>query len=164
MPKPTDDDIALLARNISENVNSFLIDEGLLEEEDGVLTLTNTEGVFEPDADTEVHVPAMACSISQTIAFGPRRGQPVQRLRPTGSCGTWTNEFQSEITSPLCAKCDGYTVNANRYIPQNDRKGLENLIFYAARGPLSEERLRDLPNGNVEIKLKTIPRNNTSWL
>jgi len=155
MPKPTDDDIALLARNISENVNSYLIDEGLLEKEDGVLTLTNTEGIFEPDVDTEVHAPAMACSISQTIAFGPRRGQPVQRLRPTRSCDTWTNDFQSEITSPLCAKYDGYTVHANRYIPQNDRQGLEKLISYAARGPLSEERLRDLPNGNVEVKLKT---------
>ena len=120
---------------------------------------------FEPDVDTEVHAPAMASSISQTIAFGPRRGQPVQRLRPAvGNCESWSNRFQSEITSPLCARYDGYTVHANRWIPQSDRKGLEKLISYAARGPLSEERLRDLPNGNVEVKLKTPWTNGTTHL
>ena len=165
MPKLTDDNIALLTRNISETVNSYLIEEGLLTLEDGVVTLTNTEDIFEPDVDTEVHAPAMASSISQTIAFGPRRGQPVQRLRPAvGNCESWSNRFQSEITSPLCARYDGYTVHANRWIPQSDRKGLEKLISYAARGPLSEERLRDLPNGNVEVKLKTPWTNGTTHL
>jgi hypothetical protein len=165
MPKPTDDDISLLTRNISETVNSYLIEEGLLALEDGVATLTNTEDILELDVDTEVHAPAMASSISQTIAFGPRRGQPVQCLRPAvGNCKSWPNRFQSEITSPLCARYDGYTVHANRWIPQCDRKGLEKLISYAARGPLSEERLRDLPNGNIEVKLKTPWSNGTTHL
>ena len=165
MPNPTPEAIDLLAREISESVNSYLIDEGFLTVEEGEIRMADTEGIFEPDIDTDVHAPAMANSISQTIAFGPRRGQPVQRLRPNvGSCESWPNNFETKRTSPLCSSYDGYTVHAHRCILQNDRKALEKLISYAARGPLSDERLRTLPDGNVEVKLKTPWSNGTTHL
>ena len=156
MSKPSDDEIANLTRNISESVNSYLIDKGFLVEEGDILSMVNTEGIFEADVDTDVHAPAMACSISQTIAFGPRRGQPVQRLRPLHpGCGTWPNQPTPEMKSHLCASYDGYTVHAQRYIPAHDKESLEKLVSYAARGPLSDDRLKSLENGTVQVKLKT---------
>lgn len=165
MPKPTDDAIGLLAKEICETVNSYLIDEGFLVEEDGNVMVANTEDILNPDVDTDVHLPAMASSISQTIAFGPRKGLPVQRLRPNaGSCRSWPNSFSPKTTSPLCCSYDGYTVHAERSILHNDRNALEKLISYAARGPLSDDRLRAMPDGNVEVKLKTAWSNGTTHL
>jgi hypothetical protein len=36
-----------------------------------------------------------------------------------------------------------------------DRAGLERLLTYVSRGPLSNSRLEILKNGDIKVKLKT---------
>jgi hypothetical protein len=55
-------------------------------------------------------------------------------------------------------------VHAYRYIPAHDKESLEKLVSYAARGPLSDDRLKVLEGGNVQVKLKTSWSDGTTHL
>ena len=163
MPKPDDEAIALLARRLCEEVNDLLIAEGFLVEDGDYFRLADTTSLFEPDVDTELHLPSMAGSITQRIAFGPRAGQPVQRLRTADSQQEWPDPEQL-ILGPRCASFGGYNLHANTSIAGNNRVGLEKLIGYAARGPISDERLERLDENNVRVRLKTPWKDGTTHL
>jgi len=49
---------------------------------------------------------------------------------------------------------EGFSVHAGVYVPSRDRLRLERLLRYAARGPISNERLSLLPDGRLRYKLK----------
>jgi hypothetical protein len=165
MPAPTNQSIALLVRSISDHVNSLLIDEGFLREEEGQVTLEDTTDLFKPDVDTDVHLPAMAASISQKIAFGPRAGQPVKRLFTTGPAGcSWSDPESTTVTGPCCASHGGYSLHANTCIPNHDKHRLEKLITYVARGPIADERLERVGDETVRVRLKTPWKDGTTHL
>jgi hypothetical protein len=163
MAKPDNESIALLARRLCENVNSLLIDEGFLCEDGEDLRLADTTGLFQPDVDTELHLPAMAGSITQRIAFGPRAGQPVQRLRTADSQEKWPDPEQL-ILGPRCASFGGYNLHANTSIAGNNKVGLEKLLGYAARGPISDERLERIGENTIQVRLKTPWKDGTTHL
>jgi hypothetical protein len=49
---------------------------------------------------------------------------------------------------------DGFSLHANAHVHPNDRTGLERLLRYAGRPPLSLERLEERPDGKIVVQLK----------
>jgi hypothetical protein len=53
-----------------------------------------------------------------------------------------------------CAFLEGFSLHADTWVHENDREGLERLANYGARGPLSLERLSQLPDGRLSYRMK----------
>jgi hypothetical protein len=60
-----------------------------------------------------------------------------------------------------CAMVEGFSVHAGVFVPARNRLRLERLLRYAARGPISNERLSLLPDGRIRYKLKRRWNNGT---
>lgn len=58
-----------------------------------------------------------------------------------------------EYPDPYSAKLDGFSLNAKVEIAKEKREKLKKLISYCARGPIAQERLREV-SGGVSYKLK----------
>jgi hypothetical protein len=71
-------------------------------------------------------------------------------------------ESIGDSASPRCAAAAGFSLHGNVEIPTGDRLRLERLIRYAARPPLSMERLEELPDGRLRYWFKTAGRNGTN--
>ncbi len=99
-------------------------------------------------ADDALEVIAGA-SVQSLIATGRRRGQAVMRLGndPLEPWGQY-------VLGRQCAAVEGFNLHAHTRIAGNDREGLERLVRYIARPPLSEERLSELSDGRVAVRLK----------
>ena len=54
----------------------------------------------------------------------------------------------------LSAFLNGFSLHAGVHLHANDRKGLEQLCSYGARGPFSLERLSQLPDGRLCYRMK----------
>lgn len=54
----------------------------------------------------------------------------------------------------LCARLDGFSLDAQVRIHENDREGLERLCQYVLRPPLAVPRLTLLDDGNVRYRMK----------
>ena len=54
----------------------------------------------------------------------------------------------------MLASVDGFSLQAARHLHENDRPGLEFLVRYVLRPPLSLGRMSELPNGKILIRLK----------
>ena len=63
-----------------------------------------------------------------------------------------------------CFSVNGFSLHANTAINTHARDRLYKLIEYIARGPLSNERLEILANGDVKLALKTPWANGTTHL
>jgi Putative transposase/Transposase zinc-binding domain len=61
-------------------------------------------------------------------------------------------------TPALVVERDGFNLHAGVHIEAGDDLGRERLLRYAARPPLSLERLRRLPGGRVAYRLKYVAR------
>jgi hypothetical protein len=53
-----------------------------------------------------------------------------------------------------CAQLEGFSLHANTHVHENDRRGLEQLCRYGARGPLALERLTEHEDGRLAYRLK----------
>ena len=91
-------------------------------------------------------------AILNRTATGPRSGQPTQRLYDDALRGVKGDLF----TATRCVNVDGFSLHANVRIKAGERGKLEKLVRYTARGPLSNERLRELPDGRLAYDLKRI--------
>jgi hypothetical protein len=110
--------------------------------------------------DHEALTAALAASISGKIAFGPNTGNCVRKIG--GGFG-----YEGEV--PLakgkrCFSVNGFSLHANTAINTYSRDRLYKLIEYIARGPLSNERLEIMANGDVKLALKTPWANGTTHL
>jgi len=110
------------------------------------------------DEDQADAVSAIAgASVQSLIATGKRRGAAVMRL------GNDPHEpWRDYVVGERCAFVEGFNLHANTRIAANDREGLERLIRYIARPPLSEERLSELRDGRVAVRLKRPWRDGTT--
>ena len=93
---------------------------------------------------------ATKASIAGRIAFGPNAGQKVTRI---GSGFGYAEEIPM-MKGRLCCTMNGFSLHAARAINTHNRKGLEQLISYIARGPFSNDRLTLVPDGKVKLGLK----------
>jgi Putative transposase/Transposase zinc-binding domain len=70
---------------------------------------------------------------------------------------------QSEfVLGRRCAMVEGFNVHANTAIKADDREGREHLLRYIARPPLSDERMSQLEDGRVALRLKKAWRDGTT--
>ncbi len=76
------------------------------------------------------------------IAFGDHAGTRVRR-----ACGADARPRRSR------AGYEGFNLHASAPVQAHDRAGLERLIRYTARPPLSDERLALRPDGSVALQL-----------
>ena len=84
-----------------------------------------------------------------TQLLGPCPGQPLMRVL-AGSPRT-----APSAAGKLVAEVRGVNVHAERAVDGRDRAQLERLCRYLARPPLSHDRLSLLPDGRVQLALKT---------
>jgi hypothetical protein len=96
-----------------------------------------------------------AAAIAGRTALGERAGARDERI----GRGTRAAPF---VKGPLCADCDGFSLNAAVRLPAFARERLEKLCRYAARPPIAEERLSLLPDGRVSYALKKRWRDGTT--
>ncbi|HIO50638.1 TPA: hypothetical protein EYN23_25270 [Candidatus Poribacteria bacterium] len=87
-------------------------------------------------------------SIRGVVQFGPDSGRRV--------CRVFGEAAGSQCRSDkVLGRGQSFNVEAGRVVPANDRAGLERLVRYILRPPLSRSRLRERSDGQIEIKLKT---------
>jgi hypothetical protein len=90
-----------------------------------------------------------SASITGRVATGPRAGRRIVRIGDEMECG-----YAEMKPGRCCASIEGFSVHAGVGVPARDRIRLERLLRYAARPPLSNERLLLLPDGRLLYKLK----------
>ncbi len=54
----------------------------------------------------------------------------------------------------LCAQDMGFNLHAARRTAAEDKEGRESLCRYILRPPIANQRLRLLPQGNVQLRFK----------
>ena len=82
------------------------------------------------------------------VATGPRRGCRVLRLGRTGE------DANAAVIGRRCTDFEGFNVHANTCAHANERERLEILVRYLARPPIADDRLSELPDGRLALKLK----------
>jgi hypothetical protein len=146
----------ILKRIVKRTITSFK-KHGYLSEDGEVTDHPLADPLFQDHESLDL---ATRASLEGRIAFGPNAGKKVTKIG--GGFG-----YYEEI--PLargkrCLSMNGFSIHANRAINTQDRTGLEQLISYISRGPLSNDRLTILPSGNVRLRLKSSYRDGTSHL
>ena len=98
-----------------------------------------------------------AASVCGRIATGPEAGRRVavggDRVDPEGL---------DSSAGPRCAAVAGFSLHGNVAIAARDRLRLERLFRYAARPPLSMDRLEAFPHGRLRYWFKTPWRDGTT--
>ena len=87
--------------------------------------------------------------MTNRVATGARAGQTLR-----GSYVPSRPSQPVEHPSPRCARVDGYSLHANTRVSAANRKRLEKLCRYIARGPLATHRLKERSDGLLEYRLK----------
>ena len=124
MPPPTDDEVEALLLDVAQRVHAIFAKRGF----------------FDDDASA-AEVPGALEMLQQKAAMGQRS----LALAP-----------MQERTSPRgrrSAFVEGFSLHADLHLHANDREALERLLLYGARGPLSENRLRLLPDGRISYRI-----------
>jgi Putative transposase/Transposase zinc-binding domain len=137
MPKPTQSQIADVAKRTADRVEKLLRDRGLLSENEA--NLESTEPPDQPGL--------FACY--ELASQNPFRtaGGPSLRAVPD------PNEPVAEVR--------GINIHAKQLVDGRDRKQLERLCRYITRPPLAQERLTELPDGRYRLELKSAWKDGT---
>ncbi|MBC7896551.1 MAG: transposase, partial [Cytophagaceae bacterium] len=90
------------------------------------------------------------------VATGPPRG--FRHLRGRGP----TADVDAFVMGRLCAQVEGYNLQAATRVGANDRQGLERISRYLARPPIATDRLSQLADGRLELRLKRPWRDGTT--
>jgi hypothetical protein len=88
-----------------------------------------------------------AASMRYLTALGKNAGQPLMRV--ISEMDPDNKHADREARTVL-----GYNMHASIPIEAHDRRGLERLLRYMGRPPLSEERLKLAPDGRIVVKFK----------
>lgn len=126
LPPPTDEEVEALLLEVMKRVHGLL----------------SKRGFFDEDAQAAEPATALT-SLQQEAAQGQRvlplpydeRGRPKPRKERT-------------------AFREGFSLHASLHLHANDREALERLCLYAGRGPIAQERLEVLPDGQVSYRMK----------
>jgi hypothetical protein len=84
------------------------------------------------------------------------RGYRVLRVRGVEA------EVDAFDMGRLCAQVEGYNVQAATRIAANDREALERMGRYLARPPIATDRLSQMEDGRLELRLKRAWRDGTT--
>jgi hypothetical protein len=143
-PAPTDEDVARVVAAVFRRVERALADR-------------------EPDAAQRRFIesaPVLAAvaeaSARGVVATGPRRGRRIIRIRGAPA------DVDAFVMGRLCAQVEGFNLQAATRIGANDREGLERMARYLARPPIATDRLSQLDDGRLELRLKRAWRDGTT--
>ena len=151
---PTDEETGDIIEVIADKVIRYLREINYLSPEDD--EPSETEAPFDQlFADSEQLTAAAYASNSMKIAFGENAGKSVRRIGKTfGFLGE-----HALVKSTRCATVNGFSLHANRYVGERERKKLEDLFSYAARPSFSNKRLSlkdpEDPAGDYIYELKS---------
>jgi hypothetical protein len=149
-PMPKQQDITVLCSVVRMRVLELLKKRGLL----------GAEAELDPFADAEPLLASISgASLTSTIATGHRAGKPVLRFGDLSRNAPWSTRKR-----PLGAHIDGFDLHASTALAAADRSGLEALLRYQLRPPLSKARLSRLDDGRIKLKLRTPWSNGTTHL
>ena len=148
---PAEGDIALMVSKIRHDVLQNLSDRGMLAQDPAAESLADEAPLLLACTDA---------SLQHLVALGPRQGKGPIR----GGADPRANRSRpkAETRSPLHAHYDGFDLHAEQLIAADDREGLERALRYATRPPFSEQRLSILPDGKVQLTLKSVWSDGTS--
>ncbi len=136
LPEPTQEELYFLVGKIQKRVLQ-LIEKTSKEDSDQIC--------FDDNALTDL----AAMSIT---------GQGLKRL------GIKKIKIDPESDDPYSANVGGFSLNARVCVGGKDRKKLEKLIRYMARGPIATERLTEGGPNQLIYKMKTRWRDGTSHI
>ncbi len=131
LPAPSDEDVARIARAVCRKVGRVLARE---------------KG--SDNGRTSLLDEMANASVQGLVATGPRRGCRVLRLGRTGE------DANAAVIGRRCTDVAGFNVHANTCALANERERLEILVRYLARPPIANDRLSELPDGRLALKLK----------
>jgi hypothetical protein len=107
------------------------------------------DGAVEPEAQTALD----ACA-----AMAMRRGQVAILARPRTADAAEEDHEQAPANGGATVEHERFNLHAGVRIEAGDDLGRERLARYAVRPPLSLERLRRLPGGQIAYRLKYVRR------
>lgn len=113
-----------------------------------------------PDRDEPGLAALYGASVLGRIAEGPNAGRRVTTMGYSSGEENAEESFESGRTR--CAMVSGFSVHAGVGIREGHRKELERLVRYAARPPIANDRLSELPDGRLSYRLKTPWKNGTT--
>jgi len=142
LPQPTQEELFRVAEKVKNKVLALIEKIGLNE-------------IDQTEFDQNLLSDISKNSIGHKSTFGEREGRGLKRY------GTKKIEVDPESNDPFSANVEGFSLNARVWIAGNDRKKLEHLIRYMARGPIATERLRESFPNSLVYKLKTPWRDGT---
>jgi hypothetical protein len=102
-----------------------------------------------------------AASLRGRSASGPNAGERWRRLGDRVEPADGNDDPEA---SPSTPQHGGMSLHATVGVPARDRRRLERLCRYAARPPLANERLEELPDGRLALRLKTRWRDGTTHI
>ena len=150
-PAPSKGDIAQISWEVCERVTRLLQDRGQYFDAD--------PGDDELARERPLLAACYAASLQGTVALGERTGQLLLRV------GTMPpNSAQGDDETPILIPGYGYNLHAGVRIGAKDRKGLEKICRYIARGPIASERLSLTSDGRVMYRLRRRWRDGTQSL
>ncbi len=149
---PTDEEVADIITKLADDVIAALRQRGYLAAEcEEIDACTWLDQCF---AESEQLAAATEASARQRVAFGARAGQKVRRI----GRGFGSDDEQPLVRGPRCYAVNGFSLHANRYLGPQERRKLEELLAYGARGSFANHRLSladpQKPDGDLAYTLK----------
>lgn len=138
LPAPSDGDISSLVQRLATRTMG-LIRRRLARAAAGASNL-----------DASADSPEAAATFLQQCA----RSLARRFAAPAGPPAANTRLLRRRTPPPLCAGHAGFELHAAVGVSADDRAGLERLLRYLARPAIAAGRLRRLPDGRIELKLK----------
>jgi len=143
VPAPTDEDVAQVVVAVFRRLERKLVER---EPSAGQRRFLESAPLL---------VALAQASARGVVATGPRRGCPIVRVRSARA------EVEVFVMGRLCAQVDGYNLQAATRLAANDRAGLERMGRYLARPPIAMDRLSQLDDGRLQLRLKRPWRDGT---
>jgi len=147
LPEPTEHDVEELAERTAARIERLLRKAGrYLDAHDDA----QHDPSEQPDALALAEPALSACyqaAAGGQQLFGDGAGQPALRL-------VLGPAADPSSAPKLCAQVRGVNIHASTAVPGKDRPRIERLCRYAARPPLAQERLEQLPDGRLRLQLK----------
>jgi hypothetical protein len=154
LPPPTRDDVERVAARTADRVEKALSKRGR--------SLDGRADDGEAEDPLAGEHPALAscyAASAQGVALSAERaGQPLLRLVASSS----PDRARDPDPHDPVAEVRGINVHARQRVHGHDRAGIERLARYVTRPPLAQDRLTRLPDGRVQLVLKSVWRDGTA--
>jgi len=129
---------------------------------DGVFVRDETGVLFvpaRPPTDEEVHKVLLRIARKLRGLLLPKQPEdPIDALDAGYAESVQSMQMTGLADPPRPRRCsafiEGFSLHAGVHLHANDREGLEHLLAYGARGPISLERLSTLLDGRICYRLK----------